>query len=137
MFLFAVGYSVGPQFFRGLKKDGIPQMIFAAIVCVLCLVFPWICGKLMGYNAGQTAGLLAGAQTISAVIGVASDTINQLGIPQESKTNMINAIPVCYAVTYLFGTARLCLVPGQYRPEAAGWHCRRSSAEQRAGSEYG
>jgi putative transport protein len=105
LFLFAVGYSVGPQFFRGLKKDGIPQMIFAAVVCVLCLVFPWICGKLMGYNAGQTAGLLGGAQTISAVIGVASDTINQLNIPQESKTNMINAIPVCYAVTYLFGTA--------------------------------
>lgn len=105
LFLFAVGYSVGPQFFRGLKKDGIPQMVFAAVVCVLCLVFPWICGKLMGYNAGQTAGLLAGAQTISAVIGVASDTINQLGITQEAKTNMINAIPVCYAVTYLFGTA--------------------------------
>lgn len=105
LFLFAVGYSVGPQFFRGLKKDGIPQMIFAAVVCVLCLIVPWICGKVMGYNAGQTAGLLAGAQTISAVIGVAGDTINQLGIPQEAKTNMINAIPVCYAVTYLFGTA--------------------------------
>ena len=26
MFLFAVGYSVGPQFFRGLKKEGLPQM---------------------------------------------------------------------------------------------------------------
>ena len=105
MFLFAVGYSVGPQFFRGLKKDGIPQMVFAAVVCVLCLVFPWICGKVMGYDAGQTAGLLGGAQTISAVIGVASDTITQLDIPQETKTKMINSIPVCYAVTYLFGTA--------------------------------
>lgn len=105
MFLFAVGYSVGPQFFRGLKKDGIPQMVFAAIVCVMCLVFPWLCAKFMGYNAGQAAGLLAGAQTISAVIGVASDTINQLPIDSTAKTSMINAIPVCYAVTYLFGTA--------------------------------
>ncbi|WP_315814554.1 hypothetical protein [Paraflavitalea speifideaquila] len=105
MFLFAVGYSVGPQFFRGLKKDGIPQMIFAAIVCVMCLVFPWICAKVMGYNAGQAAGLLAGAQTISAVIGVASDTINNLNIEAAAKSSMINAIPVCYAVTYLFGTA--------------------------------
>ena len=26
MFLFAVGYSVGPQFFRGLKSDGLPQV---------------------------------------------------------------------------------------------------------------
>ena len=29
MFLFAVGYSVGPQFFRGLKSDGLPQVFFA------------------------------------------------------------------------------------------------------------
>jgi putative transport protein len=33
MFLFAVGYSVGPQFFRALKKDGLPQVAFALIVC--------------------------------------------------------------------------------------------------------
>ncbi|WP_276483260.1 aspartate-alanine antiporter [Paraflavitalea pollutisoli] len=105
MFLFAVGYSVGPQFFRGLKKDGIPQMAFAALVCVLCLVFPWLCAIVMGYNAGQAAGLLAGAQTISAVIGVASDTIQQLNIEKSAQQSMINAIPVCYAVTYLFGTA--------------------------------
>ena len=105
LFLFAVGYSVGPQFFRGLKSDGIPQMIFAALVCVLCLIVPWICAKVMGYNAGQAAGLLAGAQTISAVIGVASDTIHQLDIAAAAKTSMTNAIPVCYAVTYLFGTA--------------------------------
>ena len=26
LFLFAVGYKVGPQFFRGLKKDGLPQV---------------------------------------------------------------------------------------------------------------
>ena len=38
MFLFAVGYSVGPQFFGGLKKDGLPQMLYAAVVCVLCLI---------------------------------------------------------------------------------------------------
>ena len=34
MFLFAVGYSVGPQFFRGLR-EGLPQMLFAAVACVL------------------------------------------------------------------------------------------------------
>ena len=29
MFLFAVGYGVGPQFFRGLRSDGLPQVMFA------------------------------------------------------------------------------------------------------------
>ena len=61
MFLFAVGYSVGPQFFRGLKKEGLPQMLFAAVMmCVLLdrSFFDW--RNLMGYNAGEAAGLLAG-----------------------------------------------------------------------------
>ena len=35
LFLFALGYNAGPQFFKGLKKEGIPQMIFAVIVCVI------------------------------------------------------------------------------------------------------
>src|ERR1044072_1794010 len=38
MFLFAVGYAVGPQFVRGIAKDGVPQAIFAVVQCVLCLV---------------------------------------------------------------------------------------------------
>lgn len=52
LFLFAIGYKVGPQFFRGLKKDGLPQMGFAAIMCVFCLIIPWILAKIMGYNVG-------------------------------------------------------------------------------------
>lgn len=104
MFLFAVGFGVGPQFFRGLKKEGIPQVIFASILCVLCLVSTWGAARIMGYDVGQSAGLLSGANTISAVIGVATDTINSLGLPAGQKTNLINAIPICYAVTYIFGT---------------------------------
>lgn len=105
LFLFAIGYKVGPQFFRGLKKDGLPQVGFAVLMCVGCLVITWILALIMGYNAGEAAGLLAGAQTISAVIGVADDTINGLNISTEQKNNMINIIPVAYAVTYIYGTA--------------------------------
>ncbi|HEY9257323.1 aspartate-alanine antiporter [Chitinophaga sp.] len=105
MFLFAVGYSVGPQFFRGLKKDGLPQVLFAALMCVVCLLAPWLLSIAMGYNVGQAAGLIAGSQTISAVMGVAADTINQVNLSPDQKQLMINAMPVCYAVTYIFGTA--------------------------------
>ncbi len=120
MFLFAVGYSVGPQFFGGLKKDGLPQMLYAAVVCVLCLICPYLIGKIMGYDMGLTAGMLAGSQTISAVIGVASDTINQLGIPAEQKTALINKIPVAYAVTYIFGTAGSAWLLASIGPKLLG-----------------
>lgn len=105
MFLFAVGYGVGPQFVRGLKSDGVPLVIFAVIQCVICLVGVILVGRMFGYDMGLTAGLFAGSQTISAVLGVASDAINQLGIPGESKQQLINSMPVAYAVTYIFGTA--------------------------------
>jgi putative transport protein len=120
LFLFAIGYKVGPQFFRGLKKDGLPQVGFAVLMCVSCLVITWILALIMGYNAGEAAGLLAGAQTISAVIGVADDTINGLNISTEQKNNMINIIPVAYAVTYIYGTAGSAWVLSSLGPKMLG-----------------
>lgn len=105
LFLFAVGYSVGPQFVQSLRKDGLPQIGFAAIVCVACLAVAWVAALIAGFDIGNAAGLLAGANTISAVIGVATDTINQLSIEEAQKQAYINQIPVAYAVTYIFGTA--------------------------------
>ena len=48
LFLFAIGYKVGPQFFRGLKKDGLPQVYFAILMCVSCLLVTWLLAKMMG-----------------------------------------------------------------------------------------
>ena len=120
LFLFAVGYKVGPQFFRGLKKDGLPQVGFAVLMCIVSLVAPWILAKIMGYHIGEAVGLLAGSQTISAVIGVASDTINQLGIPATDKTDMINVMPVAYAVSYIFGTAGSAWIMSDIAPRLLG-----------------
>src|SRR5262245_16694688 len=72
MFLFAVGYGVGPQFVRGIAQDGIPQAIYAAVVCVLCLLVPFAVAKMAGYDLGAAAGLYAGSQTISASMGLAT-----------------------------------------------------------------
>lgn len=104
LFLFSIGYSVGPQFFRALKGDGLKQVLFAVIVCVLCLLSTWGVAVCMGYNVGEAVGLLAGAQTMSAVIGVGTDTINSLSASAADKQQWIGMIPVCYAVTYVFGT---------------------------------
>ncbi|NLR67509.1 aspartate-alanine antiporter [Chitinophaga varians] len=141
MFLFAVGYSVGPQFFRGLKKTGLPQMGFAVLMLLTCLIFPWLCARFMGYNMGQAAGLLAGSQTISAVIGVAGDTINGLPLTAAQKADYNNAIPVCYAVTYIFGTAGSAWVLASLAPAMLGGldkvrkACKELEASMGAGDE--
>lgn len=104
LFLFAIGYSVGPQFFRALRGDGIKQVIFACVICVLCLIVTWATAKIMHYNVGEAVGLFSGAQTISAVIGVGTDTMGTLGVDAATKKQWLDIIPVAYAVCYVFGT---------------------------------
>lgn len=120
LFLFAIGYSVGPQFFQALKGDGLKQVGFAVVVCLLCLIVPFICAKVMGYNPGEAVGLLAGAQTISAVIGVGSNTINTLSASAAEKQAWISIIPVCYAVCYVFGTIGSAYLLGNLGPKMLG-----------------
>jgi putative transport protein len=110
MFLFAIGYAVGPQFVRGIAQDGLPQALFAAIVCVFCLIGPYIVVKTVGYDVGSAAGLYAGSQTISASMGLATDAINRLGLSPEETKRILDAMPVAYAVTYIFGTVGSAIV---------------------------
>jgi putative transport protein len=104
LFLFTTGYKVGPQFFRGLKRDALSQMALTLVLCTTCLATAFVAAKLLGYDIGTAAGLLAGAFTESTVIGTAGDAINRLAISAEEKTRLLNNIPVAYAVTYLVGT---------------------------------
>ena len=105
LFLFTTGYKVGPQFFRGLRGDAMPQLAVTVVLCVSCLAAAVVASKLLGYDVGTAAGLLAGAFTESTVIGTAGDAISRLNLPAAEKTALVNNIPVAYAVTYLIGTA--------------------------------
>lgn len=116
IFLFAIGYGVGPQFVRGITRDGVPQAVFAAIVCVLCLGAAWFVAKLAGYDAGSGAGLFAGSQTISASMGLATDAINRFGLPAAQAKALLDAMPTAYAVTYIFGTVGSAIILAQLGP---------------------
>ncbi|MGY0024217.1 aspartate-alanine antiporter [Streptomyces sp. YJ-C3] len=125
MFLFALGYKVGPQFFRGLKKDGLPQVINAIVVCVTGLLVCWGFAAMLGYGPGLSAGLLGGALTQSAVIGVAQDAIGNLpGLSSAQVKDESNLVAIGYAVTYPLGTI-LCamllanVLPKLYRKDLA------------------
>ncbi|MCP9611064.1 aspartate-alanine antiporter [Coprobacter tertius] len=120
LFLFSIGYSVGPQFFQSLKSDGLPQVGFACVLCILCLVVTVVIAKILGYNPGEAIGLFAGAQTISAVIGVGTDTIGTLGNSPEEKKAWLDIIPVCYAVTYIYGTIGSAYILGTIGPKMLG-----------------
>jgi putative transport protein len=110
LFLFAVGYGVGPQFVRGVARDGVPQALFAVVQCALCLAVPVAIVKLAGYDLGYAAGFYSGSQTISAAMGLSTDAINRLGLAADQAKSLLDSMPVAYAVTYMFGTVGSAIV---------------------------
>ncbi len=115
LFLFALGYNAGPQFFKGLKKEGISQVMFAVVLCVIGFISAILVGKMMGFNAGQAGGLTAGALTQSSVIGVAQDAISKLDVFNQKE--MMDFVPVGYAVTYIFGTLGCTFILTTFGPK--------------------
>ncbi len=120
LFLFAIGYSVGPQFFRSLKGDGLKQIGFACVEVILCIATVAVVSIIMGYNKGQAVGLFSGSQAFSAVIGVGSSTIKSLGLPQDQTDQFLAIIPACYAVCYVFGTIGSAWVIANLGPRLLG-----------------
>jgi putative transport protein len=110
MFLFAVGYGVGPQFVRGVAKDGMPQALFSVVQCAFCLAIPVVIAKVVGYDLGYAAGLYSGSQTISAAMGLSTDAINRLGLAADQTKRLLDSMPIAYAVTYIFGTVGSAIV---------------------------
>jgi putative transport protein len=120
LFLFAIGYRTGPQFFRGLKKDGLVQAALAVVFSLVGLVMAYVVARLAGYEAGTAAGLIAGSLTESATIGTAGDAIANLPISKEAQTQLANQIPVAFAVTYLVGVIGAAWFLAQIGPRLLG-----------------
>jgi putative transport protein len=120
MFLFAVGYGVGPQFVRGIASSGLPQAIFAVVQCVFSLAACVVIAKFAGYNLGYSAGLYSGSQTISAAMGLSTDAINRLGLAADQTKALLDSMPIAYAVTYMFGTMGSAIVIAIIGPKLLG-----------------
>jgi putative transport protein len=116
-FLFSVGYAVGPQFIKAMRTDGLPQVVFAALVCLSGLATAYILGKLLHYDTALTAGLLSGGYTNSTVLGVATSAIAKTGMDPASLKTALALMPVAYAVTYPFGTVGSAWILAKLAPK--------------------
>ncbi len=107
LFIFTIGYKVGPQFIGGLKKEGLNYIWVSMVVAFVGLGTALIMAKMLGFGPGTTAGLIGGAMTQSATIGTAQGAIQHLDIPAAAKAAMQADTAAAYAITYIFGTAGL------------------------------
>ena len=82
LFLFSIGYSVGPQFFGSLKKAALPQIALAVVVAVTGLATVIGVSALFGFDEGIAVGLLSGGMTQSAALGTGLSAIAE---PPDSR----------------------------------------------------
>lgn len=120
MFLFSVGYSVGPDFFRSLRGSGLKQVLFAVIMGSMCFGSVCLMSIIMGYSKGETIGLFSGSQTCSALLGVGTEALSRYGLDHATLDRELSIIPVCYAVTYIFGTLGTVIILGNLGPRLLG-----------------
>jgi len=109
LFLFSVGYSVGPQFFGSLKKEALPQIALAVIVAVSGLAAVLAMAKLFRFDEGIAVGLLSGGMTQSAALGTGLNAIAGLPIAEAPKAALSANAPLADAITYGFGDLGLIL----------------------------
>lgn len=120
MFLFSVGYSVGPDFFRSLRGNGLKQALFAVLMSSVCFASVCLVATIFGYTKGETIGLFSGSQTCSALLGVGSEALSRSGLDKAVLDKELGIIPVCYAVTYIFGTLGTVIILGNLGPRLLG-----------------
>jgi putative transport protein len=117
LFLFANGYSVGPQFFAALKRNGFKPMVLSVVVFITGLVSALIMARLLRLDIGMSAGLFAGALTHSAAIGTATDAIMALPLPEAERKLLANRVAVADALTYVFGALGVMLFASVFGPK--------------------
>ncbi|MCO5064987.1 MAG: aspartate-alanine antiporter [Rhizobiaceae bacterium] len=103
LFLFGIGYSVGPQFLQTMRKDGLKSVALALVCSGVGLATAYVVARFLNLDAGFAAGLLSGALTQSPAMGTATEAIGALSLPAAEQANLVAHVAVADAVCYLFG----------------------------------
>lgn len=120
LFLFGIGYSVGPQFLQALKRDGLKPVLLAVVVCVTGLLTAIVIAKALGLDPGFAAGLVSGALTESPAMGTATEAINALPLVEDERARLVAHVAVADAVCYVFGAVGVILFCSVIGPRMLG-----------------
>ncbi len=137
LFIFAVGFESGPQFFSSLGRQTIKEIVLAAVMALTGLVTVVVMAKLFALDKGLAAGVAAGGLTQSAIIGTAGDAIAKLGLGAEETARLQGNVAVGYAVTYVFGSFGAILVCVNILPRLMGRSIRDDAIAAEAAMQAG
>jgi putative transport protein len=104
---------VGPQFFAGLRLDGLKFVTISVLVVGLNFAAVFILGKILGLAPGFATGIIAGSMTDTAVIGAASGAVQSGSYrPPAGITAAVvmGNVAAGYAIVYLFSLVGIILL---------------------------
>ncbi len=101
LFLFSIGYKTGPQFFKGLGRNAIPQIVLTVFFDVIGLLVTYLIVRAVGLDVGTAAGLLSGGLHSSQALGTGTDAIGALAVTDDIRSSLTANVTVAYAVTYM------------------------------------
>jgi putative transport protein len=105
LFLFGIGYSVGPQFLQAMRRGGLQSVLLALVCTGTGLAVAYGVATVLGLDPGFAAGLLSGALTQSPAMGTATEALNALPLPEADRLRLVGHVAIADAVCYLFGAA--------------------------------
>ncbi len=109
LFLFAIGYEVGPRFVSAMKGDGWRFAVLGAFVPLVGLLVAWMVARTLGLNPGMAAGMLSGALTESPAMGTAAEAIRALPVDEATRQMYEAHIGVADALCYVTGALGVIL----------------------------
>ncbi|WP_369597109.1 hypothetical protein [Pandoraea sp. PE-S2T-3] len=116
LFIFAMGFSAGPQFVENLNLRGLRFGVLSIIEVVFVFGIVMIAVKFLGLDPGTAGGLAAGAATESAMVGTAIEALNRLGLDPEAFKALQANVVTAYTLTYVFGLITIVLFTNLLAP---------------------
>jgi aspartate-alanine antiporter len=129
LFIYAVGFQGGPQFFHALNLRSLNQLASAFVMCFTGLLCVLGAAWMFGLDRGMAAGLAAGGLTQSAILGTAGDAIAKLGLSAQLTKTMQTNVAVGYAVCYIFGSLGPIIMVTWFFPWVMKWDIRKEAVE--------
>ncbi len=129
LFIYAVGFQGGPQFFHALNRRSLNQLASAFVMCATGLLCVLLAAWMFDLDRGMAAGLAAGGLTQSAIIGTAGDAIAKLGLAPDLIKTMQTNVAVGYAVCYIFGSLGPIVMVTWFLPMVMRWDIRQEAVK--------
>jgi putative transport protein len=132
LFIYAVGFESGPQFFRSLGRHSLREIAMAVVLALSGLITVVVLARMFGLDKGLAAGIAAGGLTQSAIIGTASSAISKLGLAADEVQRLQSNVAVGYAVTYIFGSFGAIIICVNVLPKLMGRSIRDDAIKAQA-----